>query len=100
MPDRENIFALLRSNLTYIQDDFGVKNLAVFGSWAKGNPSETSDIDLIVEFNKPIGLKFMDLIDYLENSLKMKVDLLTPAGINSIRNESIKKSILENVIYV
>jgi predicted nucleotidyltransferase len=51
----------------------------------------------MVEFYEPIGLKIVDLKDYLESILNVKVDLITK---NSIQNPYIKKSIEEDLIYV
>ena len=63
-----------KSNL---QNDYAVKSLGIFGSFARNEESETSDVDILVEFEKPIGLKFVDLADYLETILKTKVDLVS-----------------------
>ena len=60
-----------------LQHDFAVKSLGIFGSFARNEQSETSDVDILVEFEKPIGLKFVDLADFLETILKTKVDLVS-----------------------
>ena len=72
-------------------------NFREFGSYAKGVPHEQSDIDLIAEFNAPIGLKFIEFTEYLEHLLGTPVDVLTPAGIQGIRNP---KDIQETILYV
>jgi predicted nucleotidyltransferase len=77
-----------------------VSKIGLFGSYAKGRPDETSDIDLLLEFERPIGLRFIELVDYLENLLGRKVDVLTPAGIQNIRIERIARSISQSVVYV
>ncbi|MEK6728069.1 MAG: nucleotidyltransferase domain-containing protein [Candidatus Omnitrophota bacterium] len=51
----------------------------------KGKYTKTSDIDMVVEFIRPIGLRFMDLAEYLEKRLGRKTDILTADGIKSIR---------------
>jgi len=53
----------------------------LFGSYAKGHPNESSDVDLVIEFERPIGFRFFELLDYLEALLGQKVDVLTPAEI-------------------
>ncbi|MBI2940847.1 MAG: nucleotidyltransferase family protein [Chloroflexi bacterium] len=58
---------------------FGVKSLALFGSVARGEARAESDVDLLVEFNRPVGLfEFVALRDYLERILGRPVDLGTP----------------------
>jgi hypothetical protein len=77
-------------------DKFAVKSLAVFGSVARGEATDRSDIDLLVEFNQPIGLfEFIRLKYYLENLIGSKVDLVTPDALHpalrdSILNEAVK----------
>jgi len=58
----------LRKELPHLGSSYGVKRMALFGSFAKGVPREDSDIDLLVEFEKPIGLKFMDFAEHKEQS--------------------------------
>lgn len=72
----------------------------MFGSFAKGDFAETSDVDLVIEFDQPIGLRFIELVEQLEQLLGRKVDVLTPAGINGIRVKRVARDIAENVIYV
>lgn len=79
--------------------EYGVARIGVFGSYARGTATETSDVDLVVEFARPIGFKFMELADYLERLLGKRVDLLTPAGIHGIRARSIAQNIAEDIVY-
>jgi predicted nucleotidyltransferase len=81
----KEIIAILRIELPHSKTIFGVKRIGIFGSYSKGVQKEDSDVDLIVEFDRPIGLKFFELSEYIENLLGKKVDILTPAGINNIR---------------
>lgn len=74
----EIIKSILEKELSYLKQDYGVSELAVFGSYATGNESDASDIDILVQFDKPIGLfKFTNLKFYLEKKLDKKVDLVT-----------------------
>jgi hypothetical protein len=71
-------------------DQFAVKSLAVFGSVARGEATECSDIDLLVEFNQPIGLfEFIRLKYYLETLIGSKVDLVTPDALHPALRDSI-----------
>jgi hypothetical protein len=75
---RDEILRLLSHHRGDIER-FGVKSLALFGSSARGEAGERSDVDLLVEFAEPVGLfKFLDLKEYLENLLRCEVDLATP----------------------
>ena len=100
MLTREKIVELLQTNYPFLAGEFGVSKIGLFGSFAKGQPDETSDIDIVAEFDRPIGFRFVELVEYLENLLGRKVDVLTPAGIQGIRIERIAKSIAESTIYV
>jgi uncharacterized protein len=100
MLSKEDITTTLRKQYPYLAKSYGVKRIGVFGSYAKGISHERSDIDLVAEFERPIGLKFIELTEYLEKLFKRPVDVLTPAGINNIRNKRIAKEIMENIQYV
>jgi len=96
---RKEILEILRKKLPYLKEHYGVKRIGLFGSYSKELQRPESDIDLIVEFDKPIGLKFIELCDYLEELLGKKVDLLTYEGVKNIRVKRVKRSISESVIY-
>ncbi len=100
MLTRQQLIETLEAQLPYLSAEYGITRLGVFGSYAKGTVRSESDIDLVVEFKTPLGLRFLDLIDYLEQLLHTPVDILTPAGIQAIRDTTIAKSIQESVVYV
>jgi hypothetical protein len=80
-----------------VLDQFAVKSLAVFGSVARGEATESSDIDILVEFNQPIGLfEFIRLKNYLEDLTGFKVDLVTSDAIRPMMRDSI----LSEAVYV
>jgi predicted nucleotidyltransferase len=99
MPNEE-ITEIIRGELPYLTEHFGVKRIGLFGSFARGTPRNDSDVDILVEFDRPIGLKFMEFADYLEQVLDRKVDILTPAGVQSVRVRRIAQEIEEGVVYV
>jgi len=100
MLTKEKIADTLHEKYGYLASEYGVKKIGLFGSYAKGTPHEASDVDLVVEFDSPIGFKFIELIEYLESLLDKKVDLLTQAGIQAIRIPRIAKDIEESILYV
>ncbi len=100
MLDRQEIMKLLRENYSYLAAEYGVARIGLFGSYADGQPSEASDVDLIVEFDRPIGFRFVEFAEYLERLLGRKVDILTPTGVRGIRIAQVAKNITESVVYV
>jgi len=100
MLTKEKITEILRGKYPYLASEYGVKRIGVFGSYAKDLSTETSDVDIVVEFERPIGLRFIEFTEHLESLLGKSVDVLTPAGIQGIRVDRIAKSIEESVVYV
>jgi predicted nucleotidyltransferase len=98
--ESEDVKEILRRELPKLKAEFGVKRIGLFGSFSSGKQKQASDVDLLIEFERPIGFKFMLMAEYLEKRLGRKVDILTPAGVNSIRIKPIAKSILSTVVYV
>ncbi len=76
-PTKNAILEILREELPYLTEKYGVLRLALYGSFAGGSPSPDSDVDLLVELSRPLGLEFVALADYLEEKLGRKVDLVT-----------------------
>lgn len=73
---------------------YHVSTLGLFGSATRSDFSIDSDIDLIVDFSKPIGVEFIDLADYLEYTLNRKVDLVSKNGVRPAYFEAIEKDII------
>ncbi len=100
MLTREEIVGVLKNDLPYLGSKYGVKRIALFGSFAKGKQMGDSDIDILVEFEEPIGFKFMDFAEYIEKLVGRKVDILTPEGINGIRIKEVAEDIERSMVYV
>jgi predicted nucleotidyltransferase len=80
--DRTKVLSLLRERFDEIQSRFAVKRLALFGSAARDEMREDSDVDILVEFNGPATFDgYMDLKFYLEALLNYPVDLVTAKGL-------------------
>ena len=97
---RENVIEILRKELPYFVSQYGVKRIGLFGSYAKGTPTKGSDVDIMVEFEKPIGLKFIEFAEYVEKLLGSKTDILTPAGVDGIRIKKVAENIRGSIVYV
>ena len=100
MRTRDETLRILRDNLPRLKTEYGLKRLALFGSAARDTQTEDSDIDLIAEFDRPIGIRFVEFADYLEALLGTKTDILTPAGVDGIRNARVAEDIRESAVYV
>lgn len=97
---RDEIRQLLHDNLAYLSAEFGVERIGLFGSFSKGSTHPDSDIDLVIEFSRPIGFRFVILAEYLEKLLGAPVDILTPAGVEGIRVPHVAAEIRKTVAYV
>ncbi|MCK4911451.1 MAG: nucleotidyltransferase family protein [Thermodesulfovibrionales bacterium] len=88
---------ILKEHKSEIQNRFPVKTLGVFGSAARGEMTKSSDVDVLVEFEKSVGFfEFLDLEEYLSRLLHRKVDLVTPDALKPF----LKEKILKQVVYV
>jgi len=76
--------------------DYPIKSMAIFGSYARREHNELSDLDILVEFSDRIGIRFIDLAEDLERIVGFKVDLVSKKGIK----EKYFKSIDSDLIYV
>jgi len=96
MLTRADIETKLQKLKPELADRFNVSRIGYFGSFASNSQTEKSDLDLLVEFSKPIGWEFFRLESFLEQSFGIPIDLVTP---NALK-ERIKDSILMQVKFV
>jgi len=96
MTTREEIIKKLKELKPFLHKEYSVKEIGLFGSFSDNTYSEESDIDILIELEKPIGWKFFSLELFLEKTFHRKIDLVTK---NAIK-EQIKDSILEQVNYI
>ncbi len=99
MLTREQILQRLREEQPYLAAEFGVHRIGLFGSHARRWAHQTSDVDLLAEFDRPIGFRGLELIEHLEQVLGRRVEVLTPAGMQSIRVRRVTQDIRESIIY-
>ena len=64
-----------------LQKKYYIMSIGIFGSYIRNEATEESDIDILVEFDKSIGLEFVSLADELENILNRKVDLVSAKAV-------------------
>ena len=95
---KEEIFDALRKHRDILLK-YKVKEIGLFGSIVRGEQSEKSDIDFFSTFEEPTIENFMGLTFFLEKLFGKKVEILTPAGIESIRINHVKEEIKRNIVY-
>ncbi len=94
---KAQVIRALRKEMPILRERFGVSRLALFGSFAKGRPGPTSDVDLLVELERPLGLEFVALANNLEKTLGRKVDLITSDSFRRAMTHPRRRPIAENV---
>lgn len=96
MISRAEIINKLKELKPQLYQDYSVKQIGLFGSFSDNSENEESDIDLIVDLEKPIGWKFFSLEIYLEKVFGRKIDLVTKNALKS----QIKDQILNQINYI
>jgi predicted nucleotidyltransferase len=96
MITRNYILLKLKELKPTLKKEFAVKEIGLFGSFSDETYSEESDIDLLIELERPIGWKFLSLELYLEKVFNRRVDIVTKSALK----EPIKNTILNQVNYV
>ena len=94
---RDWVISLLSARQGELRSRFGVAALALFGSVARDEAKESSDVDVLVTFDGPASFdQFMDLKFYLQDVLAAPVDLVTQKGLR----ERLRDVIEKEAIYV
>ena len=96
MITKTEILSKLTELKPILYKDYAVKEIGLFGSYSDNSNTEESDIDILIELEKPIGWKFFTLELFLENVFNKKIDLVTK---NALK-EQIKDQILKQVNFV
>ena len=94
----EAIRAILGEHKQELHERFGVRRIGIFGSYARRDETSVSDVDILVEFDRPIGWEIVDLRDYLEALIGIKVELATKGAV--VRKPLLWQSVEENLLYV
>ncbi len=93
----DEIKEILTKHKSELRERFRVKEIGIFGSYVRGEQRKKSDADILVEFEEPIGLfKFLELEEYLEGLLNVKVDLVSKKALKP----RIGQYILKEVVFI
>jgi len=97
MKTLDEIKDILAQHKEELEQRYKVKGTGIFGSYVRGEQRKRSDVDILVEFEQPLGLfKFMDLEDYLAALIGTKVDLVSKVALKP----RIGEHILKGVVYL
>lgn len=93
----DQIKNILGKHMDFLRGTYNVKDIGIFGSYARGESTDASDVDMLVEFSEPVGFfKFIELEEFLSKVIGKKVDLVTKKALKP----AIKEDILQEVAYV
>jgi predicted nucleotidyltransferase len=81
MRNIHEIRTALSSRRNHLFQAYPIKSMAIFGSYSREENTDDSDLDILVEFNDIIGIRFVDLADEIEEIVGLKVDLVSRNGI-------------------
>jgi hypothetical protein len=94
---RKDVLAILNKHEDELREKYGVESLSLFGSVARDEARPNSDVDLLVEFNRPVGLfGLIALQQHLEELFGCKVDLGTPRSLRA----GLKERVLREAVHV
>ncbi len=96
MTTQTDILEKLRELKPFLEQEYAVKKVGLFGSFSDNTFTSESDIDILIELERPIGWKFFTLELFLEQILGRRIDLVTK---NALK-EQVRKEILEQVKFV
>lgn len=94
MTNQEIIINRLKSAKDTLKKTYPIKQLAVFGSVSSKEDTKYSDVDIMVEFDRPVGMEFIHLCYALEKILDKKVDLVSRKGIKEKYFNEIKSDLI------
>ncbi len=77
MTKKQKLISDLTLLLPILQKKYFVASLGVFGSYVHSQQTSQSDVDLLVNFSRPVGFEFFELKDFLETKLNKRIDLVT-----------------------
>ncbi|GAE35603.1 nucleotidyltransferase family protein [Halalkalibacter akibai] len=86
----------IKESKKFLQEEYGIKKIGIFGSYARNEQQDSSDVDILIESEKALGLEFLSIKYYLEDKLGMKVDLAT----ETMLKPQLREQILKEIVYL
>lgn len=94
----EEVRTLLAEHQEDLRRRFGVRVVGIFGSFARGEAGPVSDVDLLIELERPLGWEIVDVKEYLEALLGLRVDIVTRGALR--KKPRLRQTIEEDLIRV
>jgi predicted nucleotidyltransferase len=94
---RQEVVERLQAALPTLRERYGVRRLALYGSFAHGRPHARSDVDLVAELERPLGWDFVAMAHFLEQLLGRRVDITTFECLQQAAEIPRKRPIVESV---
>ncbi|MEI7983888.1 MAG: nucleotidyltransferase family protein [Bacteroidota bacterium] len=91
---KEQIIKALRDNKIDLFARYHLTSIGIFGSFTREDFRDDSDIDILINYDQPIGIEFIDLAEELEKMLHRKVDLVSKNGVKPKYFEEIQKDLI------
>jgi hypothetical protein len=95
MKRTEDILTTLARAKPELVEHFGVKRLAIFGSYARGDQRDDSDVDVLVEVEPSIGLRFVDLAERIQAILGVRSEVVSRRAISPRHWEGIERELID-----
>ncbi len=89
----EHVKSKIKKLKKELTNRFFIKSIGLFGSITRDDFTDKSDIDILVDFTRPIGIEFVDLAEFLEKNLNRKVDLVSKNALKTLFYDAIKDEI-------
>lgn len=89
-----NVVDILKAHKEEFFSKYPLKEMALFGSYSRGDQNDESDVDILVKFEKPVGMEFLYLSYDLEELLRKKVDLVSANAIKPQYFSFIQKDLI------
>ncbi len=94
MKTREDIISVLRELKPMMQARYKLRSIGLFGSYARGDQTAESDVDILVDLDPAIGIEFVDMADAIERRLRVRTDVVVADGIKSRYRDYIQKDLI------
>lgn len=92
--NKHDIIEFLHKNKLFLKEHFGIRTIALFGSYARGEETSSSDIDLVIDAESVSFKNYCQLKEYLENNFQKSVDLCYLRGMRSFIRQAIEKDLI------
>ncbi len=95
MKSLEEIKLILAQKKPELVKNYHIKELGIFGSYARGEQKQTSDVDLLIDYDGFLGLSYFDIEATLEKALGAKVDLVSRSALKKHIGQRILKELIK-----